>query len=160
MNIPFNKPYMTGKELSYISQAHANGHLAGDGDFTKKCSAWLEERTGCHKASLTHSCTAALEMSAILADVQPGDEVILPSFTFVSTANAFVLRGAVPVFVDIESDTLNMDPEQVRNAVTARTRAIVAVHYAGIACDMDALLEIGRIAGAMVIEDAAQALLG
>src|SRR6185503_6665149 len=156
MNIPFNKPYMTGKELSYISQAHANGHLAGDGDFTKKCSAWLEERTGCHKASLTHSCTAALEMSAILADIQPGDEVIMPSFTFVSTANAFVLRGGIPVFVDIRPDTLNIDETLIEAAITPRTRAICVVHYAGVGCEMDAILEIAARHRLLVIEDAAQ----
>ena len=109
VNIPFNKPYMTGRELGYIAQAHADGHLSGDGSFTKRCSAWLEARTGAKKALLTHSCTAALEMAAILANIRPGDEVIMPSFTFVSTANAFVLRGATPVFVDIRSDTLNID---------------------------------------------------
>ena len=125
MNIPFNKPYMTGKELWYISQAHAKGHLAGDGAFTKACSQWLEERTGCGKALLTHSCTAALEMAAILANLGPGDEVIMPSYTFVSTANAFVLRGAVPVFVDIRQDTLNIDERLIEAAITPRTKAIV-----------------------------------
>src|SRR6476469_779051 len=139
MNIPFNKPYMTGKELLYIKQAHANGHLAGDGDFTKKCSAWLEQRTGSRKVSLTHSCTAALEMAAILADIQPGDEVIMPSYTFVSTANAFVLRGGVPVFVDIRPDTLNIDESKIEAAITSKTRAIMVVHYAGMACDMAAI---------------------
>ena len=109
MHIPFNKPYMTGKELNYIAEAHFNGILSGDGPFTKRCHAWLKQQTGCHKALLTHSCTAALEMAAILADIQPGDEVIMPSYTFVSTANAFVLRGGVPVFIDIRPDTLNMD---------------------------------------------------
>jgi dTDP-4-amino-4,6-dideoxygalactose transaminase len=157
--IPFTRVHVTGREIEYIRQAIESSRLGGDGAFSKRCEAWLEKATGSARALLTHSCTAALEMAAILADVQPGDEVILPSFTFVSTANAFVLRGAVPVFVDIEPDTLNMDPEQVRNAVTARTRAIVPVHYAGVACDMDALLEIGRNSGAMIIEDAAQALL-
>ena len=117
MNIPFNKPYMTGKELWYISQAHSSGHLSGDGQFTKKCSAWLEQRIGCQKALLTHSCTAALEMAAILADIQPGDEVIMPSYTFVSTANAFVLRGGVPVFVDIRPDTLNIDENKIEAAI-------------------------------------------
>ena len=107
--IPFNKPFLTGRELEYIEQAHANGHLSGDGAFTKRCHAWLETTTGCRKALLTHSCTGALEMAALLLDLQPGDEVIMPSFTFVSTANAFVLRGAVPVFVDIRPDTLNLD---------------------------------------------------
>lgn len=128
MNIPFNKPYMTGKELWNIAQAHANGHLAGDGNFTKRCSRWLEARTGANKALLTHSCTAALEMAAILADIQPGDEVIMPSYTFVSTANAFALRGAVPVFVDIRPDTLNIDEKLIEDAITERTRAIAPVH--------------------------------
>jgi dTDP-4-amino-4,6-dideoxygalactose transaminase len=159
-SIPFTRVHVTGREIDYIRQAIDSNRLGGDGAFSKRCEAWLQTATGSPRALLTHSCTAALEMAAILADVQPGDEVILPSFTFVSTANAFVLRGAVPVFVDIQPDTLNLDPKQVRKAVTARTRAIVPVHYAGIACDMDALLEIGRSAGAMIIEDAAQALLG
>lgn len=159
MNIPFNKPYMTGKELWYISQAHANGHLAGDGDFTKKCSAWLEQRTSCRKASLTHSCTAALEMAAILADIQPGDEVIMPSFTFVSTANAFVLRGGIPVFVDIRPDTLNIDESLIEAAITPQTKAIVPVHYAGVACEMDAIMAIAERHGLMVIEDAAQGVM-
>ena len=132
MLIPFNKPYMTGKELWYISQAHAAGHLAGDGSFTQKCHVWLETRTGARKALLTHSCTAALEMAAILADFQAGDEVIMPSYTFVSTANAFVLRGAVPVFVDIRPDTLNIDETRIEAAITERTKAIVPVHYAGV----------------------------
>lgn len=130
--IPFNKPYMTGKELWYIAQAHAKGHLAGDGSFTKQCHRWLEKAIGCQKALLTHSCTAGLEMAALLADLQPGDEVIMPSFTFVSTANAFVLRGAVPVFVDIRADTLNLDEALIEAAITPRTRAIVPVHYAGV----------------------------
>lgn len=156
MNIPFNKPYMTGKELWYIAQAHANGHLAGDGVFTKKCSRWLEEKTGASKALLTHSCTAALEMAAILADLQPGDEVIMPSYTFVSTANAFVLRGAVPVFVDIRADTLNIDESLIEAAITPRTRAIVPVHYAGVSCEMDTIMDIAHRHDLIVIEDAAQ----
>src|SRR5215207_11597733 len=131
MKLPFNRPHMTGRELSYIAQAHANGHLAGDGAFTKKCNAWLEEHTGTPRALLTHSCTAALDMAAILCDLNPGDEVIMPSFTFVSTANAFVLRGAVPVFVDIRADTLNIDESEIEAAITPRTKAIVPVHYAG-----------------------------
>ena len=159
MHIPFNKPYMTGKELWYISQAHANLHLSGDGEFTRRCSAWLEKRIGCRKALLTHSCTAALEMTAILADIGPGDEVIMPSFTFVSTANAFVLRGGVPVFVDVRPDTLNIDEKRIEAAITARTRAIVVVHYAGIGCDMDAIMAIAARHGLVVIEDAAQAIL-
>ncbi|ADC62721.1 dTDP-4-amino-4,6-dideoxygalactose transaminase [Allochromatium vinosum] len=159
MNIPFNKPYMTGKELWYIAQAHANGHLAGDGQFTKQCSIWLEARTGASKALLTHSCTAALEMAAILADLQPGDEVIMPSYTFVSTANAFVLRGAVPVFVDIRPDTLNIDETLIEAAITERTKAIVPVHYAGVGCEMDTIMEIARRHGLLVIEDAAQGVM-
>lgn len=156
--IPFNKPYMTGKELWYIAQAHARGHLAGDGSFTKQCSKWLEARIGASKALLTHSCTAALEMAAILADLKPGDEVIMPSYTFVSTANAFVLRGAVPVFVDIRPDTLNIDETKIEAAITERTRAIVPVHYAGVACEMDVIMDIARRHGLLVIEDAAQAV--
>ena len=157
--IPFNKPYLTGNELRYIGQAHINGNLAGGGIFTKKCHAWLEKQIGCCKAFLTHSGTAALEMAAILAGIQPGDEVIMPSYTFVSTANAFVLRGAVPVFLDIRSDTLNMDEALIGAAITPRTKAIVPVHYAGISCEMDAIMEIARRHRLMVIEDAAQALL-
>lgn len=159
MLIPFNKPYMTGKELWYIAQAHANGHLAGDGSFTKRCSAWLETRTGAHKALLTHSCTAALEMAAILADLKPGDEVIMPSYTFVSTANAFVLRGAVPVFVDIRPDTLNLDETKIEAAITEKTRAIVPVHYAGVGCEMDSIMAIARKYNLLVIEDAAQGIM-
>jgi dTDP-4-amino-4,6-dideoxygalactose transaminase len=158
-NIPFNKPYMTGRELSYIQQAHTNGHLAGDGMFTKKCQAWLELRTGAHKALLTHSCTAALEMAAILADIQPGDEVIMPSYTFVSTANAFVLRGGVPVFVDIRPDTFNIDETKIESAITPLTKAIVPVHYAGIACEMDVIMDIAQRHNLLVIEDAAQGIL-
>lgn len=159
MTVPFNKPYMTGNELLYISQAHAKSHLAGDGEFTRRCSRWLEERTGACKALLTHSCTAALEMAAILAGLGPGDEVIMPSYTFVSTANAFVLRGAVPVFVDIRLDTLNIDETLIEAAITPRTRAIVPVHYAGVACEMDTIMEIASRHGLTVIEDAAQGLM-
>lgn len=158
-NIPFNKPHMTGRELWYIAQAHTNGHLAGDGMFTKKCHAWLEARTGARKALLTHSCTAALEMAAILADIQPGDEVIMPSYTFVSTANAFVLRGGVPVFVDIRPDTLNIDESKIEAAITPRTKAIVPVHYAGVACEMDVIMDIAQHHNLLVIEDAAQAVM-
>lgn len=156
--IPFNKPYMTGKELANIAQAHLNGHLSGDGPFTKRCHAWLETATGARKALLTHSCTAALEMSALLLDLEPGDEVIMPSFTFVSTANAFVLRGAIPVFVDIREDTLNIDEKLIEQAITPRTRAICVVHYAGVACEMDAIMEIAHKHGLAVVEDAAQAI--
>ena len=144
MKIPFNKPYMTGKELDYISDAHAKGQLSGDGEYTRRCSTWLEQRIGCDKALLTHSCTAALEMSAILSDLGPGDEVILPSYTFVSTANAFVLRGAVPVFVDIRADTLNLDETKIEQAITDRTKDIVPMHNAGVASEKDAIMEISR----------------
>lgn len=159
MHIPFNKPYMTGKELEYIAKAHANGHLSGDGIFTKRCQSWLEVQTGSHKALLTHSCTAALEMAAILADLRPGDEVIMPSYTFVSTANAFALRGAVPVFVDIRPDTLNIDERKIEAAITPRTRAIVPVHYAGVACEMDVIMDIAARHDLLVIEDAAQGVM-
>lgn len=156
---PFNKPYLCGKELCYIAQAHAQGQMAGDGSFTKQCQGWLEQCTGCHKALLTHSCTAALEMAAILADIQPGDEVIMPSYTFVSTANAFVLRGGVPVFVDIRPDTLNIDETLIEAAITPRTKAIVPVHYAGVACEMDTIMNIARHHNLLVIEDAAQGIM-
>lgn len=159
MKIPFNKPYMTGRELDYIAQAHDSGHLSGDGPFTKRCHAWLEQRTGARKALLTHSCTGALEMAAILLDLAPGDEVIMPSFTFVSTANAFVLRGAVPVFVDIRPDTLNIDENLIEAAITPRTRAICVVHYAGVGCEMDAIMAIAQRHGLYVVEDAAQGIL-
>jgi dTDP-4-amino-4,6-dideoxygalactose transaminase len=156
---PFNRPYMTGREFVYIAEAHANGALAGDGPFTKLCHGHLEKRIGVRKALLTHSCTAALEMSALLAEVGPGDEVIMPSYTFTSTANAFVLRGATPVFVDIRPDTLNLDETLVEAAVTPRTRAIVPVHYAGVACEMDAIMDIAARHDLVVIEDAAQGIL-
>lgn len=159
MHIPFNKPHFCGKELSYISQAHAEGQLAGDGPFTKRCHSWIEERTGASKALLTHSCTAALEMAALLLDIEPGDEVIVPSYTFVSTASAFVLRGAVPVFVDIRADTLNLDERQIEAAITSRTRAIVPVHYAGVACEMDSIMVLAKEYGIKVIEDAAQGVM-
>lgn len=154
--IPFNKPFATGKELDYISQAISNGHLSGNGEFTKKCHTWLESAVGCCKSLLTHSCTAALEMAAILADIGPGDEVIMPSYTFVSTANAFVLRGGVPVFVDIRPDTLNIDESQIEAAITSKTKAIVPVHYAGVGCEMDLIMEIALRHHLLVIEDAAQ----
>ncbi|QFY41394.1 dTDP-4-amino-4,6-dideoxygalactose transaminase [Candidatus Methylospira mobilis] len=157
--IPFNRPWMTGKELSNIAEAHANMHLAGDGPFTRRCHEWLEQRSGCVKALLTHSCTAALEMAALLLDIQPGDEVILPSWTFVSTANAFVLRGGVPVFVDIREDTLNLDERLIEAAITPKTRVIVPVHYAGVSCDMDAIMEIARRHALKVVEDAAQGVM-
>jgi dTDP-4-amino-4,6-dideoxygalactose transaminase len=157
--IPFNRPFMTGRELDYVRQAHANMHLSGDGPFTQRCHRALETLTGSPHALLTHSCTAALEMAALLADVGPGDEIIMPSYTFVSTANAFVLRGATPVFVDIRADTLNIDERLVEAAVTPRTRAICVVHYAGVACEMDAICAIAQRHGLLVIEDAAQAIL-
>lgn len=157
--IQFNRPYMTGKEFHYIEQAKLGNVLAGDGPFTKHCHRWLEETTGSVKALLTHSCTAALEMAALLLDIQPGDEVIMPSYTFVSTANAFVLRGAVPVFVDIREDTLNLDERLIEEAITSRTRAIVPVHYAGVACEMDTILDIARRHGLKVVEDAAQGVM-
>lgn len=150
---------MTGRELWYIAQAHAAGHLSGDGQFTKLASRWLEQRTGSAKALLTHSCTAALEMAAILANLEPGDEVIMPSYTFVSTANAFVLRGAVPVFIDVRADTLNIDENLIEAAITPKTKAICVVHYAGVACEMDAIMAIARRHKLMVIEDAAQAIM-
>lgn len=157
--IPFNWPHMTGKELYYIAEAHFNGSLAGDGPFTKRCHGWLEERAGCHKALLTHSCTAALEMAALLLDIQPGDEIIMPSYTFVSTANAFVLRGGVPVFIDIREDTLNLDERLIESAITPRTRAIAPVHYAGVACEMDTIMSIAKRHQLKVIEDAAQGVM-
>ncbi|MFK2878782.1 dTDP-4-amino-4,6-dideoxygalactose transaminase [Rhodanobacter hydrolyticus] len=158
MSIPFNRPYLVGRELDNIAQAHTNGQLSGDGVFTRHCHTWLEQRIGTRKALLTHSCTAALEMAAILLDLQPGDEVIMPSFTFVSTANAFVLRGAVPVFVDIRPDTLNIDETLIESAITAHTRAICVVHYAGVACEMDTIMAIAARHGLKVVEDAAQAI--
>ena len=158
-SLPFNYPYMTGKELSYIAEAHLNGKLAGDGPFTKKCHQWLEDHTSCNKALLTHSCTASLEMSALMLDVQEGDEIILPSYTFVSTANAFVLRGAIPVFIDIRSDTLNLDETLIEEAITSKTKAIVVVHYAGIGCEMDSILDIAKRYNIRVIEDAAQGVM-
>jgi len=157
MTIPFNKPYLTGKETEYITQAYA--HLSGDGVFTKRCHLWLETQTQTQKALLTHSCTAALEMAALLLNIQQGDEVIMPAYTFVSTANAFVLRGAVPVFIDIRPDTLNMDENQIIAAITPKTKAIVPVHYAGVACEMDAILAIAKTYNLAVVEDAAQGFL-
>jgi len=159
VNVPFNRPHVTGRELEYIGQAIANHQLSGDGPFTRRCEAMLEEMTGCKRALLTHSCTGALEMAALLAELDPGDEVIMPSFTFVSTANAFVLRGAVPVFVDIRSDTLNIDENKIEEAITPRTKAIVVVHYAGVSCEMDTVVELARQHRLLVIEDAAQGLL-
>ena len=159
MKIPFNKPYMTGKELFYIAEAHFNNMLSGDGPFTKKCHQWLEQKTGCKKALLTHSCTAALEMAAILADIQEGDEVIMPSYTFTSTANAFVLRGGIPIFIDVRNDTLNIDESLIKQAITNKTKAIVVVHYAGVSCEMDEIMSIAEKHNLIVIEDAAQGVL-
>jgi dTDP-4-amino-4,6-dideoxygalactose transaminase len=159
IDIPFNKPYLTGKEIEYIKKSHEVGNLSGDGDFTVQSSQWLENNTHCKKALLTHSCTGALEMAAILADFQPGDEVILPSYTFVSTANAFVLRGAVPVFVDIRPDTMNIDEKLIEAAITPRTKAIAPVHYAGVGCEMDAIMQIAKKHNLLVIEDAAQGIM-
>ncbi len=157
--IPFNWPHMTGKELYYIAEAHFQGRLAGDGPFTQRCHNWLQHRSGCEKALLTHSCTAALELAALLLELQPGDEVIMPSYTFVSTANAFVLRGAVPVFVDVREDTLNLDETLVEAAITDRTKAIAPVHYAGVGCEMDEMMAIANRHNLKVIEDAAQGMM-
>ena len=157
--IEFNRPYMTGKELYYIAETQFLNSLAGDGAFTRRCHRWIEERTGCIKALLTHSCTAALEMMALLLDIKPGDEIIMPSYTFASTANAFVLRGGIPVFVDIREDTLNLDERLIEAAITTRTKAIVAVHYAGVACEMDSIMAIAHRHGLKVVEDAAQGVM-
>ena len=154
--IPFNKPHLTGSELKYIERCLAGGKLSGDGHFSRRCQQYMKERFGAGQVLLTTSGTAALEMAALLCDVQPGDEVILPSFTFVSTANAFVLRGAKPVFVDIRPDTMNMDENLLEQAITPRTRVVVPVHYAGIACEMDAINAIAARHGLRVVEDAAQ----
>ena len=160
MLIPFNKPYLCGNELKYIEKAHSLGKLAGDGPFTEKCHDWLKVNTSVKKVLLTHSCTAALEISALLLRIRPGDEIIMPSFTFVSTANAFALRGGVPVFVDIRKDTLNIDENLIEQAITPKTRAILVVHYAGIACEMDTIMKIAKQYSLKVIEDAAQGIMG
>jgi len=159
LKIPFNKPFTIGAELENIAAAVGDGHLAGDGRFTRQCHQWLEQNLGAKRALLTHSCTAALEMAAILCDLKPGDEVIMPSFTFVSTANAFVLRGAVPVFVDVRRDTFNLDERLIDAAITPRTKAIVPVHYAGVSCEMDAIMDLARQRSLLVVEDAAQGIL-
>lgn len=156
--IPFNRPFLTGREAENLETALSNRKLSGDGPFTKQCSEWLEQSTGTARALLTHSCTAALEMAAILCDVGPGDEVIMPSYTFVSTANAFVLRGATPVFVDVRPDTLNIDETLIEAAITPKTKAIAVVHYAGVACEMDTIMAIARAHDLMVVEDAAQGI--
>jgi dTDP-4-amino-4,6-dideoxygalactose transaminase len=157
--ISFNRPYASGKELVYAAEAQRNCHLSGDGQFTKRCHQWIEERTGCAKALLTHSCTSALDMAALLLEIKSGDEIIMPSYTFVSTANAFVLRGAIPVFVDIREDTLNLNERLLEAAITPRTRAIVPVHYAGVACEMDAIVAIAKQHDLRIVEDAAQGIM-
>src|SRR5438309_355743 len=157
--IVFNRPHVTGRELGYIEEVIDNAHLSGNGEFARRCQRWLERQTGTARSLLTHSCTGALEMSALLLGVQPGDEVIMPSFTFVSTANAFVLRGAVPVFVDIRPDTLNLDERLLEAAIGPRTRVIAPVHYGGVGCEMDAIMEIARAHDLRVVEDAAQCIL-
>ncbi len=158
ISIPFNKPYIAGKELSYISDAIGRGKLSGDGFYTKSASSLLQDKIKSKKVLLTQSCTAALEMAALLLDLSPGDEFILPSYTFVSTANAFVLRGCTPVFVDISPTTLNIDPQKIRHAITKRTKAIVVVHYAGVACDMVEIRKIAQEHAIIIVEDAAQAI--
>lgn len=158
MQVVFNKPFKIDKEFEYIQDAIDRGELKGDGYYTKKCHEFLEKFFSCKKALLTHSCTAALEMAAILLDLNKGDEVIIPSYTFVSTANAFVLRGAIPVFVDIRPDTLNIDETLIEKAITKKTKAICVVHYAGVACEMDKILEIAQKHNLAIVEDAAQAI--
>ncbi|PSF35394.1 dTDP-4-amino-4,6-dideoxygalactose transaminase [Aphanothece hegewaldii CCALA 016] len=158
IKIPFNQSFVTGKELDYLQQAITKGQLSGQGEFTHKCQTWLEKNIGTHQALLTHSCTAALEMAALLIDIQSGDEIIMPSYTFVSTANAFVLRGGIPVFVDIRSDTLNLDETKLENAINSKTKAIIPVHYAGVSCEMQTIMEIAKHYNLWVIEDAAQGI--
>ncbi|TCL05089.1 dTDP-4-amino-4,6-dideoxygalactose transaminase [Sodalis ligni] len=157
--IPFNAPPVVGTEIDFIRSAMGSGKLCGDGGFTQRCQQWLEQRFGSAKVLLTPSCTASLEMAAILLDIRPGDEVIMPSYTFVSTANAFVLRGAVIVFVDIRPDTLNMDETLIEAAITEKTRVIVPVHYAGVACDMDPIMALAKKYRLFVVEDAAQGVM-
>ncbi|MBR4413367.1 MAG: dTDP-4-amino-4,6-dideoxygalactose transaminase [Lachnospiraceae bacterium] len=157
--IRFNVPPFTGKEMDYIKQAVENQKICGDGEFTKKCNEWLENKTGTTKALLTTSCTHATEMAAILSNIKPGDEVIMPSYTFVSTADAFVLRGAKAVFVDVRPDTMNIDENLIEDAITDKTKAIVPVHYAGVSCEMDKIMEIAKNHNLMVIEDAAQGIM-
>lgn len=158
MFIPFNKPPYIGKESEYVLDAVNKGHISGDGEYTKKCAKKLEELSGTKRALLTTSCTHATEMAALLSDIKPGDEVIMPSYTFVSTADAFVLRGAIPVFVDIRPDTMNIDETLIEDAITLKTKAIVPVHYAGVGCEMDTIMDIARRHNLTVIEDAAQAI--
>ena len=159
MRINFNVPPFTGREMIYIKQAVDAQKICGDGQFTAKCNKWIEDKTGCEKALLTTSCTHATELAALLADIRPGDEVIMPSYTFVSTADAFVLRGATPVFVDIRPDTMNIDETLIEDAITEHTKAIVPVHYAGVGCEMDVIMDIARRHNLMVIEDAAQGIM-
>ncbi|CAE6881479.1 Belongs to the DegT DnrJ EryC1 family [Vibrio sp. B1REV9] len=157
--IPFNKPPVVGTETTFIQQALCSGKLSGDGAFGHRCQAWFEQQTGCQKSLLTPSCTHALELAALLIDIQPGDEVIMPSYTFVSTANAFVLRGAKAVFVDVRPDTMNIDETKIEAAITKKTKAIVPVHYAGVACEMDTIMAIAKKHGLFVVEDAAQGVM-
>jgi len=157
--INFNVPPYTGREMDYIRKAVENQKICGDGEFTKKCSEWIEKRTGTKKCLLTTSCTHATELAALLAGIKAGDEVIMPSYTFCSTADAFVMRGAVPVFVDIRPDTMNIDETKIEDAITEKTRAIVPVHYAGVGCEMDTIMDIARRHHLIVIEDAAQGIL-
>ena len=157
--INFNVPPFTGKEMEYMRECVENQKICGDGGYTRKCNEWFEEKTGTEKCLLTTSCTHALELAALLADIKPGDEVILPSFTFVSTADAFVLRGAVPVFVDIRPDTMNIDENLIEAAITEKTRAIAPVHYAGVSCEMDKIMELAEKYNLVVIEDAAQGVM-
>lgn len=158
--IPFNKPGFAGGEFEALAQAMRRGHISGNGHFTQECQSWLEKRLGVGKALLTTSCTHALEMAALLLDLGPDDEVIVPSFTFVSTVNAFVLRGAKPVFIDVRPDTLNFDETRLERLITRRTKAIFVVHYAGVACEMDAIMKIARKRGIPVVEDNAHGLFG
>jgi dTDP-4-amino-4,6-dideoxygalactose transaminase len=157
-HVPFNRPYVVGTEFNHIRAAIDSGHLSGNGSFGRRCGEWLERETGAVKALMTPSCTAALEMSALLLDLRAGDEVIMPSFTFVTTASAYAMRGAVPVFVDVREDTLNIDPDRVEAAITPRTKAIVVVHYAGVGAEMERIMAIARAHGLAVVEDAAQAI--
>lgn len=157
--IPFNKPHFTGHEIQYIKHAYSLGQLSGNGLYTKKCHEWIEKVLGCQKALLTHSCTSALEMMAVLCGIKPGDEIIMPSFTFVTTASSFVLRGGVPVFVDIRPDTFNINEDLIESAITSRTKAIMVVHYAGAGCEMDKIMKIAKKHKLLVLEDAAQAFL-
>tara|TARA_R110000868_G_scaffold10429_5_gene51231 strand:+ start:17933 stop:19063 length:1131 start_codon:yes stop_codon:yes gene_type:complete len=158
VTIPYSKPSIEGNESVYVQEALAAAHLSGDGRFTKACNAFLEKKTAANKALLVHSCTAGLELAALLLDIAPGDEIIMPSYTFVSTANAFVLRGGVPVFIDVRPDTINMDETLIEQAITPRTRAIAPVHYAGVGCEMDTILDLAKTHDLAVVEDAAQGL--